>query len=244
MVNLNCDGTFNSVHAFNLKADNETYMFHEILCMPDKADFVRAMVKELEDHEKRGHWIMIERTLIGDANVIKTVWSFKRKRRTDGTILKHKARLCAHGGMQVHGDTYWDTYSPVVNWMNVQLMLIFSEIHKLHTRSIDFTLEFPHADVKADIYMDLPLGCSPSNANSKDKYVLKLVKNLYGLKDAGRTWFEHLKQGLEDLDFTSSQVDPCIFYKTNCIIIVYVDDCLIFADKKETADNVIAGLME
>ena len=142
-VSLNCDGTFNGVNIFNAKADNETYMFHEILKMPDKADFVKAMVKELEDHEKRGHWIMMERKKISNAKVIKTVWSFKRKRRADGTILKHKARLCAHGGMQVHGDTYWDTYAPVVNWMNVRLMLIFSEIHSLHTRSIDFTLAFP-----------------------------------------------------------------------------------------------------
>ena len=91
--------------------------------------------------------------------------------------------------------------------------------------------------------MDLPLGCSTSDSANKDEYVLKLVKNLYGLKDAGRTWFEHLKQGLGSLGFTSSEIDPCIFFKENCVIIVYVDDCLIFANKKETADKVIAELM-
>ena len=245
MINLNCDLTFNNDHViYNAKADNEVYTFHEILQMPDKQEFVQAMVKELEDHHNRKHWVVVERSDLGDIKPIKTIWSFKRKRRPDGSIIKYKARLCAHGGMQIYGDTYWDTYAPVVNWMSVRLMLIFSEIHKLHTRSIDFTLAFPQADVKVDIYMDLPLGCNPSDGSDKNKYVLKLVKNLYGLKDAGKTWFEHLKQGLESLGFTSSSIDPCIFYKKGCVILVYVDDCLIFSDKKETADALINDLLD
>ena len=244
MVNLNIDGTFNDNLPFLLvKADNEVYMFHEVLQMEDRKEFINAMIQELDDHHRRGHWILLKRNEIGSARTIKTVWSFKRKRRPDGSIIKYKARLCAHGGMQVHGDTYWETYAPVVNWMSVRLMLVFSEIHKLHTRSIDFTLAFPQADVKADIYMDLPLGCSPSDGASKDEYVLKLVKNLYGLKDAGKTWFEHLKKGLEGLGFKSSEVDPCIFYKQGCVILVYVDDCLIFTDTKSTADKLIENLM-
>jgi hypothetical protein len=202
------------------------------------------MVKELEDHLNRNHWIIMKRSEIGNVKTIKTIWSFKRKRKPDGTIIKYKARLCAHGGMQVHGDTFWDTYAPVVNWMSVRLMLIFSEIHKLHTRSIDFTLAFPQADVKVDIYMELPLGCTPSDKSDSKDYVLKLVKNLYGLKDTGKTWFEHLKNGLENLGFKLSAVDPCIFYKKNCVILIYVDDCRAFVDKAETADKLIKDLME
>ena len=68
--------------------------------------------------------------------------------------------------------------------MSVRLMLTFSEIHQLHTRSIDFILAFPQADVKVDIYMELPLVCSPENGEDSRKYVLKLIKNLYGLKAA------------------------------------------------------------
>jgi hypothetical protein len=246
MTNLNCDGTINYINPtiLNVQADNESYMFHEILQMDDRQEFIKAMVKELEDHHHRGHWSVVRRNQIGKAKTIKTIWSFKRKRRPDGSIIKHKARLCAHGGMQVHGDTFWDTYAPVVNWASVRLMLIFSEIHKLHTRSIDFTLAFPQADVKVDIYMELPIGCSPSDGAGKDEYVLKLIKNLYGLKDAGRTWFEHLKQGLETMGFKASEVDPCIFYMKDCVILVYVDDCLIFTNNKTTADKLIQDLME
>ena len=63
MVSLNGDSTFNEVNPLilNAKADNETYMFHEILRMPDKHEFVQAMVKELEDHSNRKHWIALDR---------------------------------------------------------------------------------------------------------------------------------------------------------------------------------------
>ena len=43
--------------------------------------------------------------------------------------------------------------------------------------------------------------------------VRKLLKNLYGLKDAGRTWFEHLSDGLLCMGFIPTNSDPCIFTK-------------------------------
>ena len=37
---------------------------------------------------------------------IQAIWSFKRKRYPDGTLNKHKARLCAHDSMQQWGVSY------------------------------------------------------------------------------------------------------------------------------------------
>jgi len=125
------------------------------------------------------------------------------------------------------------------------MMLTFAEIHNLHTtRSIDFTLAFPQADVKVDIFMKLPLGCSMDQGGKKGEHVLKLIKNLYGLRDASRTWFEHLRTGLLDLNFSPSSIDPCIFYNRGMTLIVYVDDCLVFCRDKTDADELIRDLME
>ena len=62
-------------------------------------------------------------------------------------------------------------------------------------RSLDFVLAYPQADIKTDIFMYLPQGCSIPGTDSR-KHLLKLRKNLYGLKDAGLTWHEHLLKGL------------------------------------------------
>ncbi len=71
----------------------------------------------------------MERRLIPlGTKTIMSIWSFKRKRYPDGTLNKHKARLCAHGGMQTWGQNYWETYAPVVNWTSVRVLFAVSKI--------------------------------------------------------------------------------------------------------------------
>ena len=113
------------------------------------------------------------------------IWSFKRKRHPDGRLRTYKARLCCHGGQQQWGVQYWETYSPVVSWMAVRTLLVLSKLHNLHTQSIDFTLAFPQKDVKVPIYLHTPKGID--FGDDSHKTVLMLKKNLYGLRDAGRT---------------------------------------------------------
>jgi hypothetical protein len=246
-VELNVDGSFNNLHPLSLAAQtvgNDVYYFHQAMQQDDRDDFIQAMIKELQDHQENGHWKLVRRSEIGKATTIKAIWSFKRKRRPDGSILKHKARLCAHGGMQVHGENYWDTYAPVVNWISIRMMLTIAVIHKMYTTSIDFTLAFPQADTDVTIYMEVPIGCEVPEGD----FVCKLIKNLYGLKQAARTWFEYLRDSLTEHEdtggfgFKQSLVDPCIFYKDGVTLITWVDDCLIFARKKELADKVIEEL--
>ena len=78
--------------------------------------------------------------------------------------------------------------------------------------------------------------------DNNGQLVLKLLKNLYGLKDAGRTWFEHLSDGLTDMGFVPASSDPCIFIQGSNIIILYVDDCVIISKTKQEADKVFSEL--
>ena len=97
---------------------NDVYTLKQTLKLDDIKGFVVAMLKEVEDHEQRDHWAVVERSSMPKgAKSILSVWAFKRKRLPDGTVLKHKARLNAHGGMQRWGIDYWETYTPVVNWI-------------------------------------------------------------------------------------------------------------------------------
>ena len=202
------------------------------------------MIIEIDDHTTRKHWKVVHRSMINNAKTIKAIWSFKRKRRPDGSLLKHKARLCAHGGMQQYGENYWDTYAPVVNWASVRLMMTFALINKMHSRSIDFTLAFPQADTDVDIFMELPIGVDVPKGKIRKDYVLYLLKNLYGLKQASKTYFEFLCGHLQadPIGMEPSRVDPCIWYKEGIVLVIYVDDCLIFSKEKPMADNLIKQL--
>jgi hypothetical protein len=133
-----------------------------------------------------------------DQKTIMSIWSFKRKRYPDGTLNKYKARICAHGGMQTWGQNYWETYTPVVNWASVQMLLAIAKIHDLPSKGINFVLGFPQAELEVPVHMELPIGFVFENDERRGKYVLRLNKSLYGLKKASYNWFKKLKGGLKD----------------------------------------------
>ena len=122
------------------------------------------------------------------------IWSFKHKQFPDDTINKHKVRLCAHSGQQTWGQDYWDTYAPVVLWASVCLLLIVAKIHGLQSKSNNFVLAFPQADLDVPEFMELPAGINPIIVSDENwhRYVLKLNKSLYGPKQTGYNWFEKL----------------------------------------------------
>jgi hypothetical protein len=101
-----------------------------------------------------------------------------------------------------------------------------------HMQSIDFVLAFPQAPIKMDIYMKPPKVPQkfdiPDIPSFSDRFtkVYKLLRNLYGLKDAGRTWFEFLEKGL------SSSIDGCLFTKNGIMLVVYVDDAILISAHK------------
>ena len=108
-----------------------------------------------------------------------------------------------------------------------------ARLNNLYTKSVDFVQAFPQATVKSNIYLHNPPGVVLPNTNGE--VVLKLLKNLYGLKGAGLTWDEHLTKGLNDIGFVPTKSDPCIYIKGSNIIIIYVDDCCIMSKSEKYA---------
>ncbi len=122
---------------------NETFNYKEALKQSDYHEFIKAMVHKVNDHEIQNHWTLIKQCdLPLGTKTILSIWSFKRNQHPVGTLHKHKAGLCARGGMQIWGQNYWETYAPVVNWVSVRILLAIAKIHGLFSRSIDFVLHF------------------------------------------------------------------------------------------------------
>jgi hypothetical protein len=65
---------------------------------------------------------------------------------------------------------------------------------------------------------------------------------MYGLKQAGHNWYRHLQQELVAMGFQQSKVDQCLFIRADCILLLYVDDCLVFSPDKSILDKVIGTL--
>jgi hypothetical protein len=145
--------------------------------------------------------------------------------------------------MQTWGHHYWETYAPIVNWASVRILLAVAKIHGLSSKSSDFVLAFPQADLEVPVYMELPLGFDASDNESLKFYVLHLNKSLYGLKQVGYNWFAKLSNGLQDCGCVPSDVDPGIFFGKGCIVLTYVDDCIKVADAMNQIEELIQGTL-
>ena len=98
---------------------------------------------------------------------------------------------------------YYETYAPVVTWFAIRLMIIFGILFQWSLHQVDFIMAYPQAPIEMDIYMELPQGIESAAGKSKD-HVLKLLKNIYGQKQAGHVWNEYLIDRLNSIGFKQS----------------------------------------
>ena len=242
--------------AFAASADPDTMYLHEAMKEPDKDQFLKAMEKEVGAHTGGGHWTLLERSKVPrGTKVLPAVWSMKRKRRiATREIYKWKARLNIDGSKQVQGINYWETYAPVASWAAIRTVLTLSLLEQWETRQIDFVLAYTQADVECDMYMKIPKGfqvvledgkpqlklADPGCKASQDEYVLRLNKNLYGQKQAGRVWNQHLVQKLcQECGFEQSKADECVFYRGKSIFVLYTDDSILTGPDPDELDQII-----
>ena len=132
---------------------------------------------------------------------------------------------------------------PVVYWLSVRTLMTISLLHGIDSATLDFVLAFPQAKLDIDIFMEIPVGMEYPGCYRK-QYVLKLNKNLYGSKQAGLNWFNFLSEGLEQHGFVKSELDPCIWYRKDAIILIYVDDCLVFSRDSTSITELVNSLRE
>ena len=209
----------------------------------DRDKFLEAVKVELDGHEKMGNYepVPLEKVPKG-TKLLDMVWSMRRKRRIKSQeVYKWKARLNVHGGQQEHGVHYWDTYAPVVTWQTVRFFLILSLLLGWRSRQLDFVMAYPQAPAEMPLYLRLPQGYNRKGMTRKS-HVLKLKRNVYGQKQAGRVWNKYMDQGMKSIGFTPSKFDPCLYYRQSIIFLVYIDDCIVFGPNDKAIDEVVKDL--
>ena len=175
-----------------------------------------------------GTWKEVKRTSVpAGKKILGGTWVFKRKRNPEGKIIKYKARYCVRGDQQVAGVDYFESYAPVTMWYTVRMMFILSIIFNWCTSQVDYTNAFAQAYLKEIVYMEIPKGFAGNNSD----IVLLLIKSLYGLVQAPKTFYDLLTLQLTKCGYVSQpSIDPCLWInkKRKIICVIWVDDCLFF----------------
>ncbi|KAD0234951.1 hypothetical protein E3N88_44570 [Mikania micrantha] len=148
--------------------------------------------------------------------------------KADGYIDKYKARLVIKVFRQNEGVDYFDTYSPVTRITSIRLVLAIAALRNLEVHQMDVKTAFLNGDLEEEIYVEQPEGFSASGQEGK---VCKLVKSLYGLKQASKEWHQKFDQVMLNNGFKINECDKCVYVKNTTrgyvILCLYVDDMLI-----------------
>ena len=100
---------------------------------------------------------------------------------------------------------------------------------------MDVKVAFLYGELKEEIYMEQPEGFM---VKGQEKKVFKLVKSIYGLKQAGQIWYELMADTLRrKLGFERIHSDARVYIlcrqggnQTKIILILYVDNLLLMGN--------------
>ncbi|GJR47899.1 ribonuclease H-like domain, reverse transcriptase, RNA-dependent DNA polymerase [Tanacetum coccineum] len=205
--------------------------------------WIEAMKVELDSINRNNTWELT--TLPKGHKAIGLKWVFKTKKDANGNIIKHKARLVAKGYIQEHGIDFEEVFAPVARMETIRLLLAIAANNKWEVHHLDVKSAFLHGDLKEEVYVTQPEGFIKREDNGK---VYRLIKALYGLRQAPRAWNIKLDNTLKSLDFKKCALEQAIYTKTSkdsiLLIGVYVDDLIITGTPKKEIDKFKAQMEE
>ena len=211
---------------------------------PEADKWKIAIENELKSLRDNRTWVVVDKP--ENVKPLQSRLVFKLKLNANGGVERYKARLVARGDQQIEGVNYQETFSPVMDMATVRVIFAFGVIWGNPPRHGDIPVAYTRASPEEDldIYMYPPQGMqltADEAASGGRKPVLKLTKNIYGLKQAGRLWNQMLDQKLRALKYKQSSVDTCLYYKfiksTIILVGVYVDDLLVTSNNAALVDE-------
>lgn len=162
------------------------------------AQWLAAIYEELEALKAKGVYEEVD-SLPPDRRPVGSKWVLHIKRNSDSHISRFKARLVAKGFTQIPGQDFTYTFAPVARWDSIRTILVIAAFQNLELRHIDIKTAFLNGPLDEEIYMRKPEILGPG--------FWRLLKGLYGLKQAGRSWYLEFNEKYESLGFKRCQSD-------------------------------------
>ncbi|KAJ9546683.1 hypothetical protein OSB04_019226 [Centaurea solstitialis] len=220
---------------------NEPTSYGEAVPGSESEQWQEAMRAEMQSMYDNQVWELTD--LPQHCKAVGRKWVFKKKTDMDGNVHTFKARLVAKGFTQTHGIDYDETFSPVAMLKSIRILMAISAYFNYEIWQMDVKTAFLNGKLTEDVYMEQPEGFEdPKNPNK----VCKLLKSIYGLKQASRSWNLHFDERIKEFSFTKSEFEPCVYTKFSgsivTFLVLYVDDILLIGNDVPTLQSVKSWL--
>jgi Reverse transcriptase (RNA-dependent DNA polymerase) len=178
--------------------------------------------------EKFQTWELVD--IPKNSNIVGCWWVFRLKHDAARNIVKYQARIIAKGFTQQPRVDFRETFAPVTKLASIQSTIALAVTHNWELHQMDVKSAYLNGDLEETIFMDLSPGYTPPGSTGK---VCKLKKSIYGLKQAGRQWYQKLSNCFDRIGLTKSTVDHTVFYSCSnagtTIICCSTNDLMITA---------------
>ncbi|KAJ9543849.1 hypothetical protein OSB04_023556 [Centaurea solstitialis] len=216
---------------------NEPTSYGEAVSGSESEQWQEAMKAEMQSMYDNQVWELTD--LPQHSRAVGRKWVFKKKTDMDGNVHTFKARLVAKGFTQTHGIDYDETFSPVAMLKSIRILMAISAYFNYEIWQMDVKTAFLNGKLTEDVYMEQPEGfIGPKNPNK----VCKLLKSIYGLKQASRSWNLHFDERIKEFGFAKSEFEPCVYTKFSgsivTFLVLYVDDILLIGNDVPTLQSV------
>ncbi|GJR19980.1 retrovirus-related pol polyprotein from transposon TNT 1-94 [Tanacetum coccineum] len=163
---------------------------------------------------------------------------YKSKKDERGVMVRNKARLVAQGHRQEEGIDYDDVFDLVARIEAIRIFLAFASYMGFIVYHMDVKSAFLYGKIDEEVYVSQPPGFIDPKYPKK---VYKVVKALYGLHQAPRSWYATLSTFLLKSGYIRGTIDKTLFIKKDkndiMVVQVYVDDIIFGSTKRSWCDE-------
>jgi hypothetical protein len=216
------------------------------LSVKDPAQAIKALNIEMDGLQHLGVFSPVSWENIPDeykSQVMKAFVFVVKKYNAKMEYEKDKARVVMDGSSQP-GSSFKDTSSRTMNPSTTKLLFLLAAWRDWNVSSTDIKQAFCLVDQIEPVYVRLPAELWPRFG----KYV-RLLKCLYGLRQAAYRFYEEIRGALIKAGFEVCTHDPALFryYQNEELVLlvgVHVDDTLVIAKTPEHRDILVKALSD
>ncbi|SGY38977.1 BQ5605_C003g02116 [Microbotryum silenes-dioicae] len=169
-------------------------------------------------------------------------WIYTRKEDAQGDITKYKARLVVQGYSQTYGIDFIDNFAPVASLSTILFLIAIAAAQGLVLEQFDYDSAFLNGTMTEDVYIKVPDGWPLAHNPGS---VLKLLKSMYGTKQAPRQWYAAVDDLMKTRGFHRSTSDACLYIKRKgrrfIFVSLYVDDGLAASNDQQFLNDELSA---
>jgi Reverse transcriptase (RNA-dependent DNA polymerase) len=220
--------------------------WEEALASKEREYWIAGGRDELKSLEDLNVFVLVPRSAVPRGQrPLKGKLVCKRKRDDMGNVVRYKVRYVAKGYAQRYGIDYEKTTAPTVRLESFRTLLHMTASLGWDLQHFDIKTAFLHGVLPENetMFMEQPTGFE---AIGKEDWVMKLMKSIYGMKQASRVWNRTFDKTVKSWGFERLACEWCIYRRHSptgtVIFVVHVDDIISAASSPSENERFKAQL--